>query len=503
MFEKNIPMNGMYCIIIESFDISVIAFVAYLVLMIIIGILSNKFSSQGISNFFIGGRKMNKFVVAMSAVVSGRSAWLLLGVSGMAYKMGISAIWATIGYILSEFWLFFSYAPRIRRFSEKHDCITLTDFYSTRFKDNRDLLRKIIVVIILIFMIAYLSAQFVAGGKTFSSSFNVSANEGIIITAAIILLYTVLGGFLAVSLTDTLQGLFMLFALIALPVLSVIKLGGIIEFWGAVRSVGGTNFMDISAISLGALIGFLGIGLGSAGNPHIIVRYMSIDKTKNLKQVAYIGTFMNIIMAVGAVFTGISARIFFPEITMLPSSDVENAYPALAAVKFSPFIFGIVISSIFAAIMSTADSQLLVAASAIVRDIYQKIIKKDNDISQKKLVFLSRISIIILVIIALILAYFAKDLVFWLVLFAWGGLGAAFGPTTILMLFWKKTSLWGVIAGIISGALTVIIWNQIPFLKAVIYELIPGFFISFIITIFVSLLTSKKEDEQKYYDEIL
>ncbi|MCA1918072.1 MAG: hypothetical protein LDL38_01620 [Flavobacterium piscis] len=284
------------------------------------------------------------------------------------------------------------YAPRIRRFSEKYDCITITDFYSARFNDKKSVLRIITVIFILLFMISYLSAQFVAGGKTFSTSFNISSTEGLLITAAIILFYTVLGGFLAVSLTDTIQGLFMLFALLALPIIAIFKLGGISNFWNAALSIGGSNFDSLTAISLGTLVGFLGIGLGSAGNPHIVVRYMSIDKTKNLTQVALIGTIMNILMAVGAVFTGIAAKIYFPEVLMLPGGDVENVYPALAAYKFSPIIFGIVISSIFAAIMSTADSQLLVAASCVVRDIYQKTLKKNIEIPQGKLVLLSRIT---------------------------------------------------------------------------------------------------------------
>lgn len=478
-----------------------IAFISYLILMVLIGIFATKFSSSGINNFFIGGRKMSKLVVAISSVVSGRSAWLLLGVTGMAYTMGISAIWASVGYIIAEFWLFFYYAPRIRRFSEKHDCITVPDFFAERFNDTTGILRKVVVFIILLFMIAYLSAQFVAGGKTFSTSFPVSENTGLIITATIILIYTILGGFLAVSLTDTIQGIIMTIALLALPILAIIKLGGISDFWTSAKLINQGSFTDISAIAVGSLIGFLGIGLGSGGNPHIVARYMSIDKTKNLKSVALIGTITNVLMAVGAVFTGLAARIYFPELALLPNADPENAYPMLAATKFHPIVFGIIISSIFAAIMSTADSQLLVAASSVVRDIYQKLIKKDKEIPQKKLVLFSRITILIIVILALILGFFAKDLIFWLVLFAWAGLGAALGPTSILALFWKRTTKQGIIAGLISGATTVIIWNQISILKEFVYELIPGFFMSLLITIIVSLLTTKKINyENKFYD---
>ncbi|PLX05931.1 MAG: sodium/proline symporter [Marinilabiliales bacterium] len=480
---------------------TLIAFIAYLSIMVLVGIIATKFSSAGINNFFIGGRKMSKLVVAISSVVSGRSAWLLLGVTGMAYTMGISALWATFGYILAEFWLFFSYAPRIRRFSEKHDCITIPDFFAERFNDKSGVLRMVIVFIILLFMIAYLSAQFVAGGKTFSTSFPVTENTGLLITAGIILLYTVLGGFLAVSLTDTIQGIIMSFALLALPILAIINLGGINEFWSLAKTAGDGSHTNIMAIGAGALIGFLGIGLGSAGNPHIVARYMSINKTKNLKSVAFIGTITNILMALGAVFTGLAGRIYFPEIAALPDADPENIYPVMAAVKFHPIVFGIIISSIFAAIMSTADSQLLVAASSAVRDIYQKLIKKDLEIPQKKLVNYSRITIIILVILALLLGFIAKDLIFWLVLFAWAGLGAALGPTSILALFWKKTTKQGIIAGVITGAVTVIIWNQVPALKSIVYELIPGFIFATIATIVVSFITASDIDyEDKYND---
>lgn len=471
--------------------------------MVLIGIIAAKFSSAGINNFFIGGRKMNKIVVALSSVVSGRSAWLLLGVTGMAYTMGISAIWSTVGYIVAEFWLFFYYAPRIRRFSEKHDCITVPDFFAERFADKTGLIRKICVIIIFLFMIAYLSAQFVAGGKTFSSSFNIPENTGLLITAAIILLYTITGGFLAVSLTDTIQGLIMIVALICLPIVAIASLGGWSEFWSLAGMINKGNFTNAGAIGFGALLGFVGVGLGSPGNPHIISRYMSVDKVKNLKSVAFIGTASNILMACGAVFTGLVGRIYFSDLSMLPNADPENLYPVLAATKFHPIVFGIVISSIFAAIMSTADSQLLVAASAAIRDIYQKIIVKGKEVSQKKLVLYSRITIFCLVILALVLGLVAKNLIFWLVLFAWAGLGAALGPTSILALFWKRTTKQGIIAGMLTGAITVIIWNQVPFLKNIVYELIPGFTLALLVTIIVSLLTKPCENNNELYNDVL
>ncbi len=492
--KKEKIMEKIQSLVLSTDKYVIGAFIGYLLLIVLLGIYAAKFSSRGIGNYFIGGRKMSTLVVALSAVVSGRSAWLLLGVTGMAYTMGLSAIWAAAGYTISEFFLFYFYAPRLRRFSEKCDCITITDFYAERFRDKTGSLRILVVIIIILFMIAYVSAQFVAGGKTFSSAFQITESNGMFLTAIIILFYTIVGGFLAVSLTDTIQGFIMIAALLLLPSIAVYNMGGFSEFWSAAVQIDGGSFMGLFALSGGMLIGFLGIGLGSAGNPHIVARYMSIKDSKKLAKVAYIGTITNILMAVGAVFVGIAGRIYFPELIMLPDSDPENIYPLLAANKLHPIFLGIITSSIFAAIMSTADSQLLVAASAVVRDIYQKILRKNCEIPEKRLIRLSRIVVLCLVLAALLLGFYASELVFWLVLFAWAGLGAAFGPTSILAIFWKGCTKAGVSAGIITGAATVIIWKNVSVLQELVYELIPGFFLAFIVTVIVSLLTKKPEN---------
>ncbi len=494
-------MEGFKGLALEFDQAALIAFVGYILLVVMLGLYAARFSSEGISNFFIGGRKLGTLVVAVSAVVSGRSAWLLLGFSGMSFAMGLSAVWAVIGYIIVEFFLFFFFAPRIRKFSGKNDCITIPDFFAERFDDRSGILRILIVVIILIFMVAYVSAQFVAGGKAFSASFSINETYGILITAAIILFYTIVGGFLAVSLTDTIQGVIMVFALLVLPLIAISHLGGFGEFFGEASKLNEGNFFNPFALGIGTLIGFLGIGLGSPGNPHIIARYMAIEKEENLPKVAYIGTATNLLLALGALFTGMVGRIYFTEVALLPSGDAENVYPALAQQHLHPTFYGIVISSIFAAIMSTADSQLLVAASAVVRDIYQKLIKKQSELSQRKLVVISRAIVFLVVLAAVFLALAAGKVVFWLVLFAWAGLGAAFGPTSILAIFWKRTNLPGVIAGIVTGALTVIAWSQIPVLKGFVYELVPAFFFAMLATIIFSLLTKpNKVAQQKFED---
>ena len=481
-------------------EYAVAAFVGYLLLLVGIGLYSSRFSSEGISEFFIGGRQMNRFVVALSAVVSGRSAWLLVGVTGMAYSQGASAIWAVMGYVSIELFLFLYYARRLRNFSETYDCITVPDFFAERFNDKTGNLRIVLVVVFLIFMVGYVSAQFVAGGKAFASSFGLTQTNGIIITAIIIMAYTVLGGFLAVSLTDMFQAIFMIFALVILPFIAIWEAGGLPKVLSQLSGME-MGLVDPLAIGFGGLLGFLGIGLGSPGNPHILSRYMSIDDPKQLRWSAVIGTIWNVVMGWGAIFIGLAGRVYFPEAEMLPAADTENLYPALAQLHLHPVIFGIVVASIFAAIMSTADSQLLVAASAVVRDIYDKIIKKGQQISQKKLVRYSRLIVVLLVAFALFFSLIAQELVFWLVLFAWAGLGAAIGPTSILALYWKGTTRKGVFAGLITGTVVTIVWYYIPVLKNNLYELIPAFGLSLLATWLVSLYTTKPENIEEAFSE--
>ncbi|NGP87538.1 sodium/proline symporter [Fodinibius halophilus] len=493
-------MDETQVISIAANEYAIGAFIGYLVLLLGIGIYSSRFSSEGISEFFIGGRKINRFVIALSAVVSGRSAWLLVGVTGMAYSQGASAVWAVIGYVTVELFLFLYYARRLRNYSETYNCITVPDFFAERFNDKNGTLRIALVAVFLIFMVSYVSAQFVAGGKAFASSFGITQTSGIYISAAIIMLYTVLGGFLAVSLTDMFQAIFMIFALVVLPFIAVWEAGGLPRVLSELTTIE-KGLADPFAITIGGLFGFLGIGLGSPGNPHILSRYMAIDDAKQLRWSAIVGTGWNVVMGWGALFIGLAGRVYFPEVEVLPAADTENLYPALAQEHLSPVIFGVVIASIFAAIMSTADSQLLVAASAIVRDIYDRIIKKGKEIPQKKLVLYSRIIVVLLVGVALGFSLLAKELVFWLVLFAWAGLGAAIGPTSILALYWKGTTRAGVLAGLFTGTLVTVVWYYIPVLKNNLYELIPAFFLSLLATWAVSRITEKPNNIDEAFIE--
>ena len=475
------------------------AFLGYLAIIVGIGLYARKFSSSGLSEFFVGGRKMNRFVVALSAVVSGRSAWLLLGVTGMAYSMGATAVWAVAGVVTVEAFQFLFYARRLRRFAEVHDCVTLPDFFAARFGDKNGILRSVLIVVILIFMVGYVSAQFVGGGKAFAASFGISPTTGIILTALIVLAYTSIGGFLAVSLSDTLQACIMIVALVVVPVIAILGYGGLGLVVAELRGLDPT-LIDPVALSAGVIIGFVAIGLGSPGNPHIIVRYMSIADAGQLRASAIVGTVWNVVMAWGALFVGLSGRVYFPNVAMLPGADTEQLYPLLASQHLPPVFFGFVVASIFAAIISTADSQLLVAASSVVRDFYEKILHRGEEVPQKRLVLYSRLVIVLIVVAALGFGVIAEDLVFWLVLFAWAGLGAAIGPTSILALFWRRTTRAGVIAGLITGTVVTIFWKITPSLTALIYELVPAFAAGLLVTVIVSYATQPPEGVDEMFE---
>jgi SSS family solute:Na+ symporter len=417
----------------------------------------------------------------------------------MAYTLGAAAVWAVTGYVTVEVFLFLFYARRLRRFSEVYDCITVPDFFAARFGDEDGRLRATLVLIILVFMATYVSSQFVGGGKAFAASFGLGSTAGVLITAGIVLAYTTLGGFLAVSLSDTVQACFMIVALVAVPAIAIADAGGLGAVLHQLRDFDPT-LIDPLSLAAGGIIGFLGIGLGSPGNPHIIVRYMSIADADQLRYSAVVGTIWNVVMGWGALFIGLAGRVYFPQVSALPDADPEQLFPLLADQHLPAIAFGVVVAAIFSAIMSTADSQLLVAASSVVRDLYEKILHRGEEISQKRLVRQSRVVVVALVGAALVVGLLAQELVFWLVLFAWAGLGASFGPTSILALYWRRTTRAGVIAGLLTGTAVTFIWKLTPALSAHLYELIPAFAAALLATVIVSRLTRAPEGVEEMFD---
>jgi sodium/proline symporter len=486
---------------IEFDPVVATSFAVYLLIVVGIAFHAARNWTGTIDQFYLGGRKMRDFVVALSAVTSGRSAWLVLGVTGMAFVMGPSAVWAVVGYIVMEVFLFLFAAPRLRRFTGRMRDITLPDYFTSRFAAGNGL-RALTVAVIVVFMIAYVSAQFAGGGKAFASTFGMEENAGIWLTALIVLLYTILGGYVAVTFNDVVQAFFMLFGLVVLPIVAIANVG-----WepmlGMLQALD-PELVDPYALGLGGLIGFLGIGLGSPGNPHILVRYMSIDDARQLRVSALWGTVWNVLMAWGAVFIGLVGRALYETEEALPGADTEQLFPFLADEFLPAIVVGFLVAAVFAAIMSTAGSQLLVGASGIVRDIYDRMMRKGEALSERHLVRLSRMVVLVMVLVATGLLYLpgAEDLVFWLVLFAWAGLGASFGPALLLSLFWRRTTAAGVVAGIITGAVVTLVWYYTPGLTDLMYELVPAFIASALAVVVVSLLTRPPEGIDEIWEDL-
>ena len=472
--------------------VALVAFLFTLLLPIFVGFLVMR-RTKTEEDFFVGGRAMNKIVVALSAVSSGRSSWLVLGLSGMAYARGVSAVWAAVGYIVAEMFQFVYMGVRLRKFSEKHKCITVPDYFEERFKDESKIVRLVASIIIALFLTAYVGAQFNAGAKSLSTALGMSTLTALLIAALMILIYMVLGGFIAVAYNDVIRAVIMIFGLTVLPAVAVAKAGGVNAMLSVLKALD-PKYIDPVSLGVGGLIGFLGIGLGSPGQPHIIVRYMSIDDPDRLRASTVIGTFWNVILAWGAIFVGLAGRALYTDVNMLPDANAEMIYLVLSSDFFGPLLYGLLMGGVFAAILSTADSQLLVVASTIVRDFYQEIINKGEQLSEERALFLSRVVVFVAGIFAMLLAYFAKDIIFWLVLFAWGGLGAAIGPTLIISLYWNRTTKWGAVAGMIVGALTTIIWKLYIRPVTGLYELVPAFIFALIATILVSLVTEPPEN---------
>jgi SSS family solute:Na+ symporter len=471
-----------------------VAFVIFLLtlfLPVFIGFITLR-RTKNQADFFVGGRAMDKFVVALSAVSSGRSSWLVLGVSGMAYTLGAGAVWAVVGYITAEMFQFIYIGQKLRTQTESYQSITLLDYFESRFNDTRQMIRITGAIIITIFITAYVAAQFNAGAKALSTGLNISFVFALLVSGVLVLVYMVLGGFIAVSYNDVVRAVILIIGLVIFPVYGLIRIGG---FSLMLESLSRLNpaLIDPFALSIGVILGFLGIGLGSPGQPHIIVRYMSIDDPKKLRISTVIGTFWNVVMGWGAVFIGLIGRILFPAVEKLPGEDSEVIYLVLSSEFFGPVFYGLLIGGIFAAILSTADSQLLVVASTFVRDVYEKILKKGSNIAESQKLKLSRIVVVLSGILALIMAYLAQDLIFWLVLFAWGGLGASIGTALIFSLYWKKAHTAGIVAGMITGTVVTIVWKRFLSDPTGIYELIPGFCLSSLAIIIFSLRFRRKE----------
>lgn len=505
----------------DSIGWIIVAFVLYLLAMIAIGALYSK-KNNTTEDYFLGGRKLGGWVAALSAQASDMSGWLLMGLPGSIYALGTGQAWIAIGLFIGTVFNWLCISGRLRRYTIRaNNALTLPTYFENRFHDKKKVLLFISSVTIVVFFLVYTASALAAGGKLFNSVFNVDYRIALTIGALVILAYTFLGGFLAVCTTDFVQGTLMLIALLVVPIAALGIVGGPAEVVNALdgSGVAGGSAAFLSLFSNGGepyravdIISGLAWGLGYCGMPHILVRFMAVKNEKELnksKGVAIIWVFLSLVLAWAI---GIVGRAYlFPEI--LTGGEEEKVFINMIIKLFTsdikaPIVAGIFLCGILAAIMSTADSQLLVSASSVAEDIVKGIVKKD---AKDETVFkISRITVLVIAVLAYLIALDPNSSIMGLVSNAWAGLGAAFGPTVLLSLYWKRTNFQGAVAGIVSGALTVIIWDYIPLAGGVtpgtatgLYSLAVGFAVSLIAIVVVSLLTPAPTNEMiEEFDDV-
>jgi len=469
-----------------------VAITIYFLVMLGIGLYAYKKSTDDLSGYMLGGRKLGPAVTALSAGASDMSGWLLMGLPGAMYAAGISSIWIAIGLTIGAYFNYLLVAPRLRVYTEvANNSITIPDFFENRFKDGSKTLRLVSAIVIFIFFTLYTSSGMVAGGTLFESAFNLDYKLGLIVTAGVVVAYTLFGGFLAVSLTDFVQGTIMVLALIIVPIVAFTEVGGVGSAFSEIESINPAYLDIFTGTSVLGLISLFAWGLGYFGQPHIIVRFMAINSIKELNSARRIGIGWMILTVLGAMLIGLIGIAYVSK-TGISLENPETIFIKFAEVLFHPLVTGFLLSAILAAIMSTISSQLLVTSSAITEDFYKAFFKRNA--TEKELVTIGRISVLAVALIAAFLSLNPNDTILGLVGYAWAGFGAAFGPVIILSLHWKRMTKWGALAGMVVGTLTVLIWANTP-LSDTLYEMIPGFILSLISVVVVSLITSEPEKE--------
>ncbi|MEI3614746.1 sodium/proline symporter PutP [Pseudogracilibacillus sp. SO30301A] len=469
-----------------------IAILIYIIGMLLIGWYAYR-RTANLTDYMLGGRSLGPAVTALSAGAADMSGWLLMGLPGVIYTYGLVEAWIAIGLTTGAYlnWIFV--APRLRVYTQvSNDSITIPSYLENRLKDNSRILRIASGIIILVFFTFYVSSGMVAGGVFFESSFGLSYHVGLLVVSIVVIAYTLFGGFLAVSYTDAVQGLIMFLALILVPIFGVFLTGGVGETAQTIREVDPKLLSLVSGASFLVIISALAWGLGYFGQPHIIVRFMAINSVKETTQARRIGISWMILSLVGAVLTALIGIAYFRQNPTAILTDSEAVFIELGQIIFHPFVAGIMLAAVLAAIMSTISSQLIVTSSALIEDLYKVVI--NSDASDKRYVFLGRMSVLFVSIIALIFAWAKTKTILKLVSFAWAGFGASFGPIILLTLYWRKITASGAIAGMVVGAVTVMIWGNSP-LTDTLYEIVPGFILNLIVTVIVSNLTYKKNDE--------
>lgn len=474
-----------------------VTFVIYISGMIIIGFIAFR-ATRNFGDYILGGRKIGSVVTALSAGASDMSGWLLMGLPGAILVYGISQSWVAIGLIIGAYLNWLLIAGRLRIFTEvNHNALTLPDYFTRRFNDNSRLLRLFSALIILIFFTIYCASGVVAGARLFESTFGISYGWAMLAGASATILYTLVGGFLAVSWTDTIQATLMMFALILTPVMIIVNAGGFNDAMLAIEAKGPEYLNLFSGMNAVAIISLLGWGLGYFGQPHILARFMAADSHRVMKNARRISMTWMVLCLSGAIAVGFFAIAYFSlhtEYLYLVTAEGrknENVFIELAKLLFNPWIAGVLLSAILAAVMSSLSCQLLVSSSAITEDFYRAFIRPNA--TQCELVWVGRAMVLLVAIISILLAIDPDNSVLGLVSYAWAGFGAAFGPVVVFSVFWRRITRNGALAGMVVGAITVLLWINYNWFN--LYSLIPGFIFSSLAIVMVSLLDNKPSDD--------
>ncbi|MBW6391722.1 MULTISPECIES: sodium/proline symporter PutP [Halomonadaceae] len=468
-------------------------FAVYLLVMLGIGIIAYK-RTTNLSDYILGGRSLGPWTSAISAGASDMSGWLLLGLPGAAYVSGISASWIAIGLLVGTWLNWLIVARRLRLYSFKvSDALTLPEYFANRFRDNSQLLRVISAVFILMFFLFYTSSGLVAGGRLFETVFGLDYTVAVTIGTLTIISYTFIGGFLAVSWTDLIQGLMMAAALAIVPIIAFSDLGGTSGAGAALAAESESMLAWFRDASTGEALTFMGIvsslawGLGYFGQPHILARFAAIRSDRDIPAARRIAVTWTAIGLVSSVAVGLLGVGFVQR----DLADGETVFMIMVNLIFHPVIAGILLAAILAAIMSTADSQLLVSSSALTDDFYKAIFRKDA--SQTELVWIGRLAVVAIAVIAYLLALNPDATVLDLVAYAWAGFGAAFGPALIMSLYWRRMNKWGALAGIVVGGVTVVVWAELSGGIFDLYEIVPGVILAYIAIVVASLATEEPD----------
>ncbi|PRZ08463.1 sodium/proline symporter [Isoptericola sp. CG 20/1183] len=468
-----------------------IAIVAYLALMLGIGYAAFR-RTNDLDDYMLGGRRLHPGVAALSAGASDMSGWLLMGLPGAIYLSGLVEAWIAIGLTIGA-WLNWKFvAPRLRAYTEvSNNSITIPSFFENRLRDTSRLLRIAAGAIVLVFFTFYVSSGMVAGGTFFESSFDMSYTTGLLVVGGVTLAYTLFGGFLGATWTDVAQGLLMLLALVAVPIVAIVEMGG----WDVVRegilaadtAAAADHLSFVAGASATGIISALAWGLGYFGQPHIIVRFMAMRSPADATVGRRIGISWMILTGIGAVLTGLIG-VAYVNVNGLALENPETVFLFLAQTLFHPVVAGLVLAAVLAAIMSTISSQLIVSSSALVEDLVKMTTRRD--LSARAQVMLGRAGVLTVAIVAGLIAMDRTTTILDLVGFAWAGFGAAFGPIVLLSLYWRRLTRWGALTGMVGGAVVAFAWGRSP-LSDSLYEIVPGFVVGLVAAVVVSLLTAR------------